>query len=138
MKYYEILYENEVKNKILDYEKLVDKYVSLLDCYFIEDLYVYHNKNYLKNVVLGFNYYHTLFIGQSNLPNDYILNCAEIWNEIITKENLTITDYLFIITFKVIKNVLMVPTKENLYLAKDLLINFYSIYDIYNIEYKKL
>ena len=130
MKYFEALYEKEVKEPILDYEKLVNKYLALLTCFFEEKLSVYQNMTYLKNVVIGFNHYHLKFLGSTYLPNDYIYLSCELWENITNKENLSTLDQLFLLTVKTIANILSQNTnKNNLYLSKDLLINFYSVYN---------
>ena len=130
MKYFEALYEKEVKEPILDYEKLVNKYLALLTCFFEEKLSVYQNMTYLKNVVIGFNHYHLKFLGSTYLPNNYIYLSCELWETITNKENLSTLDQLFLLTVKTIANILSQNTnKNNLYLSKDLLINFYSVYN---------
>ena len=134
MKYFEALYEKEVKEPILDYEKLVNKYLALLTCFFEEKLSVYQNMTYLKNVVIGFNHYHLKFLGSTYLPKDYVNLTCELWDNITYKiNNLSTLDQLLLLTIKTIDNILLEnPKRDNLYLSKDLLINFYSIYNTLN------
>ena len=84
MEDYQKLYAKEVNKKILNYDELVLKYIKLLYLYcFNIDSEYYHNINFLKKVIVGFNYYQNLYIGEIIIPSDCSLRLFELWNKII-------------------------------------------------------
>lgn len=126
---YEQLYESEIKEPILDYEKFVNKYIALLSCYFNINMKTYQNLRYLKMVVLGFNYYHDRYLGKTYIPDNFSFLSENLYEKILNNE-LSALEYLYFLTYKIIENIESQKDEKNINLEKDLLINFYCIFNI--------
>lgn len=127
MEDYKKLYEKEVSENILNYDKLVLKYIKLLYLYDYDiNHYYYHNLNYLKKVIVGFNYYQKLFIGNILIPDDCSLKLYNLWTNIVfnNKDNLTNLETLLLISTNIVSGLKNIDQNVNY----SLILNLFNVY----------
>ena len=87
---------------------MILKYIRLLYLYYFNvDPNYYNNINFLKKVIIGFNYYQQQYIGEILIPNDCSLRLFNLWVEIINsnKDYLSNLETLLVITTNIISNI---------------------------------
>ena len=122
------LYEKEVNEKILNYNKLILKYIKLLYLYSTNiNSFYYHNLNFLKKVIIGFNYYQNQYIGQVVIPNDFSLKLINLWNNIINSDkDLTELETLMIISSNIVSYLHNNSNNKNI--CESLILNLMNVY----------
>ena len=109
MEDYKKLYEKEVSENILNYDKLVLKYIKLL--------YLYD---------YDINYYQKLFIGNILIPDDCSLKLYNLWTNIVfnNKDNLTNLETLLLISTNIVSGLKNIDQNVNY----SLILNLFNVY----------
>ena len=131
MEDYQKLYAKEVNKKILNYDELVLKYIKLLYLYcFNIDSEYYHNINFLKKVIVGFNYYQNLYIGEIIIPSDCSLRLFKLWNKIINfnNNNLSNLETLLVLSNNIISNLKSTYPLNYQPISQSLTLNLFNVY----------
>ena len=129
MEDYKMLYEQEVKEKILNYNKLVLKYTKLLFLYNSHiNSSLSNNMDFLKKTIVGFNYYQQEYIGNIDIPKNCSLELLNLWLNIFTKEELTDFDTLFLISINIVSNLKNISPVENQNICESIMLNLCNIY----------
>ena len=131
MEDYQKLYAKEVNKKILNYDELVLKYIKLLYLYcFNIDSEYYHNINFLKKVIVGFNYYQNLYIGEIIIPSDCSLKLFQLWNKIINFNNndLSNLETLLVLSNNIISNLKNTYPLNYQPISQSLTLNLFNVY----------
>ena len=137
MEDYKMLYEQEVKEKILNYNKLVLKYTKLLFLYNSHiNSSLSNNMDFLKKTIVGFNYYQQEYIGNIDIPKNCSLELLNLWLNIFTKDELTDFDTLFLISINIVSNLKNISPVENQNICESIMLNLCNIYA--TLERKKI
>ena len=131
MEDYQKLYAKEVNKKILNYDELVLKYIKLLYLYcFNIDSEYYHNINFLKKVIVGFNYYQNQYIGEIIIPSDCSLRLFYLWNKIINSNNndLSNLETLLVLSNNIISNLKNTYPLNYQNISQSLILNLFNVY----------
>ena len=129
MEDYKMLYEQEVKEKILNYNKLVLKYTKLLFLYNSHiNSSLSNNMDFLKKTIVGFNYYQQEYIGNIDIPKNCSLELLNLWLNIFTKDELTDFDTLFLISINIVSNLKNISPVENQNICESIMLNLCNIY----------
>ena len=131
MEVYKKLYEKEVTEKLLDYDKLLIKYINLLYLFILNVNHnCYHNINYLKNVIIGFNYYQKQYIGEIKIPSDCSLRLFNLWTNIISNnnDNLNNLEALLLITTNIISYLKNIDLLNYEHVSQSLIFNLFNVY----------
>ncbi len=131
MEVYKKLYEKEVTEKLLDYNQLILKYTNLLYLFILNvNSNCYHNINYLKNVIIGFNYYQKQYIGEIKIPSDCSLRLFNLWTNIISNnnDNLNNLEALLLITTNIISNLKKIEPLNYESISQSLILNLFNVY----------
>ena len=124
-----MLYEQEVKEKILNYNKLVLKYTKLLFLYNSHiNSSLSNNMDFLKKTIVGFNYYQQEYIGNIDIPKNCSLELLNLWLNIFNKEELTDFDTLFLISINIVSNLKNISPVENQNICESIMLNLCNIY----------
>ena len=131
MEIYKKLYEKEVTEKLLDYDQLISKYTNLLYLFILNlNPNCYHNIKYLKNVIIGFNYYQKQYIVEIKIPSDCSLRLFNLWANIISNnnDNLTNLEALLLITTNIISNLKKIDLLNYESISQSLILNLFNVY----------